>query len=98
MSQQVASRPLQDTDDRGGDTRLQQLETRSEAKHSKIVDQCPLSGSSQNRPAAETSKLLKDEPLFQRATQTYRWALPLINTLGMKFEGAAGGLICSSSD
>jgi hypothetical protein len=26
-----------------------------------------------------------DELLFQRATQTYLWALPLINTLGMKF-------------
>jgi hypothetical protein len=39
----------------------------------------------ENRPMPETSKLLKDELLFQRATQTYLWALPLINTLGMKF-------------
>jgi hypothetical protein len=39
----------------------------------------------ENRPTPETSKLLKDELLFQRATQTYLWALPLINTLGMKF-------------
>lgn len=39
----------------------------------------------ENRPTAETSKLLADELLFQRATQTYLWALPLINTLGMKF-------------
>ena len=39
---------------------------------------------SENRPTPETSKLLKDELLFQRATQTYLWALPLINTLGMK--------------
>jgi hypothetical protein len=38
----------------------------------------------EGRPTAETSKLLKDELLFQRATQTYLWALPLINTLGMK--------------
>src|SRR5215472_10124449 len=38
----------------------------------------------ENRPTAETAKLLKDELLFQRATQTYLWALPLINTLGMK--------------
>src|SRR5215831_19509330 len=38
----------------------------------------------QNRPIKETSQLLKDELLFQRATQTYLWALPLINTLGMK--------------
>jgi hypothetical protein len=40
---------------------------------------------SENRPTPETGKLLKDELLFQRATQTYLWALPLINTLGMKF-------------
>ena len=39
---------------------------------------------SENRPTPETAKLLKDELLFQRATQTYLWALPLINTLGMK--------------
>lgn len=38
----------------------------------------------ENRPTPETSALLKDELLFQRATQTYLWALPLINTLGMK--------------
>ena len=38
-----------------------------------------------NRPTPETAKLLRDELLFQRATQTYLWALPLINTLGMKF-------------
>src|SRR5215467_5860423 len=39
----------------------------------------------ENRPTSETTKLLKYELLFQRATQTYLWALPLINTLGMKF-------------
>jgi hypothetical protein len=39
----------------------------------------------ENRPTPETMKLLKDEVLFQRATQTYLWALPLIGTLGMKF-------------
>ena len=39
----------------------------------------------ENRPTAETSKLLKDELLFQRATQAYLWAVALINTLGMKF-------------
>jgi hypothetical protein len=38
----------------------------------------------ENRPTAETAKLLREELLFQRATQTYLWALPLINTLGMK--------------
>src|SRR5262245_60514594 len=38
----------------------------------------------ENRPSAETAKTLREELLFQRATQTYLWALPLINTLGMK--------------
>jgi hypothetical protein len=35
------------------------------------------------RPTQETAQTLRDELLFQRATQTYLWALPLINTLGM---------------
>ena len=39
---------------------------------------------SENRPTPDTAAMLKDELLFQRATQTYLWALPLINTLGMK--------------
>ena len=38
----------------------------------------------ENRPTEETEQALRDELLFQRATQTYLWALPLINTLGMK--------------
>jgi hypothetical protein len=38
----------------------------------------------EGRPTAETAAALKEELLFQRATQTYLWALPLINTLGMK--------------
>src|SRR6516164_6510304 len=38
----------------------------------------------ESRPSSDTAKLLKDELLFQRATQIYLWALPLINTLGMK--------------
>ncbi|GAO44041.1 hypothetical protein FPE01S_03_00810 [Flavihumibacter petaseus NBRC 106054] len=37
-----------------------------------------------NRPTAAQSKLLKDQLLFQRACQTYLWAMPLVNTLGMK--------------
>jgi len=37
-----------------------------------------------DRPTAETSRLLQDELLFQRATQVYLWAMPLINTMGMK--------------
>ncbi len=39
----------------------------------------------ENRPTTETAQTLRDELLFQRATQTYLWALPLINTIGMKF-------------
>ena len=38
----------------------------------------------ENRPSKEAAQTLRDELLFQRATQTYLWALPLINTLGMK--------------
>ena len=38
----------------------------------------------EGRPTKETAKTLQDELLFQRATQIYLWALPLINTLGMK--------------
>jgi len=38
----------------------------------------------ENRPTQETAQSLRDELLFQRATQAYLWALPLINTLGMK--------------
>lgn len=36
------------------------------------------------RPTADTAKSLKDELLFQRATQTYLWAMPLLNTMGMR--------------
>jgi hypothetical protein len=38
----------------------------------------------ENRIAAGSAQTLMDELLFQRATQTYLWALPLINTLGRK--------------
>jgi len=38
----------------------------------------------ENRPTRETARTLRDELLFQRATQAYLWAMPLINTLGMK--------------
>lgn len=37
-----------------------------------------------NRPTAETSKTLLEEMTFQRAMQTYLWALPLLNTAGMR--------------
>jgi hypothetical protein len=39
---------------------------------------------SENRPTPDTAHTLRDELLFQRATQAYLWALPLFNTLGMK--------------
>src|SRR6476659_4790861 len=39
---------------------------------------------SENRPTKETTQILRDELLFQRATQIYLWALPLLNTLGMQ--------------
>ena len=39
----------------------------------------------QNRPTPETAETLRRELEFQQATQAYLWALPLINTLGMKF-------------
>ena len=38
----------------------------------------------ENWPTRETARTLRDELLFQRATQAYLWAMPLINTLGMK--------------
>jgi len=41
-----------------------------------------------NRPTAATSQALLEELTFQRAEQTYLWALPLLNTAGMR-DGAA---------
>ncbi len=38
----------------------------------------------ENRPTEETAQTLRNELLFQRATQVYLWAMPLVNTLGMK--------------
>lgn len=38
-----------------------------------------------NRPTDETAATLRRELLFQQAVQAYLYALPLINTLGMKF-------------
>jgi hypothetical protein len=36
------------------------------------------------RATAETAQALREELLYERAVQAYLWALPLINTLGMK--------------
>jgi hypothetical protein len=38
----------------------------------------------EGQPTRETAQTLKDELLFQRATQTYLWAMPAIMTLGMQ--------------
>jgi hypothetical protein len=38
----------------------------------------------EGRPTPKTAKTLKDELLFQRASQIYLWALPVINLYGMK--------------
>ncbi|EJM62484.1 DUF1254 domain-containing protein [Pseudomonas sp. GM48] len=51
-----------------------------EASFNKLAD-LPFT---QGRPTKEAAQILRDELLFQRATQTYLWALPLINTLGMQ--------------
>ena len=42
----------------------------------------------QNRPTEEAARTLMEELTFQRATQSYLWALPLLNTMGMR-DGAA---------
>ncbi len=38
----------------------------------------------QNRPTEATARTLQEELTFQRATQTYLWAMPLLNTMGMR--------------
>lgn len=38
----------------------------------------------EGRPTKETAQTLSDELVFERATQIYLWAMPLINTLGMQ--------------
>lgn len=38
----------------------------------------------EGRPTAETAQRLKEELLFQHASQIYLWALPVINIHGMK--------------
>ncbi|HMD96593.1 MAG TPA: DUF1254 domain-containing protein [Terriglobia bacterium] len=53
---------------------------RAEANFNKLAD-LPFA---EGRPTKETAQTLSDEPLFQRATQTYLWAMPLVNTLGMQ--------------
>jgi hypothetical protein len=38
----------------------------------------------EGRATPETAQTLRDELLYQRVTQAYLWALPFLNTLGMK--------------
>ncbi len=38
----------------------------------------------ENLPTKEATQTLRDELLFQRATQVCLWALPVLNTMGMK--------------
>ena len=52
--------------------------------HTTRYDALAESPMADDRPTPETAKLLREELLFQRATQIYLWALPLMNTLGMK--------------
>ena len=59
------------------------MPTSAQAQQSRF-DALAASPMSENRPTPQSARTLMDELLFQRATQTYLWALPLINTLGMK--------------
>src|SRR5262245_41499395 len=71
-------------DTSGGGSSLATREiTTNPAKNSRFDELANLPFA-ENRPTKETTQILRDELLFQRATQTYLWALPLINTLGMK--------------
>lgn len=56
-------------------------QTLAQEAHFKKLANLPFS---EGRPTKETSQTLRDELLFQRAIQTYLWAMPLINTLGMQ--------------
>jgi hypothetical protein len=52
--------------------------------HAVVVDELANMPFAENRPTQETAQALREELLFQRAMQTYLWALPLISTLGMQ--------------
>ena len=57
------------------------LSTSPAIQHQEMVAGIPFR---ENRAVGETAQTLRDELLYHRATQTYLWALPLINTLGMQ--------------
>lgn len=52
----------------------------SHAQHSRF-DELANAAFEENRPTAESAQMLRDELLFQRATQAYLWALPLMTAL-----------------
>ncbi len=49
-----------------------------------IADEISALSFHDGRPSVEAAETLRDLLLFQRAVQTYLWALPLLNTLGMQ--------------
>ena len=66
-----------------GCTKPEPVQVKGPARESRF-DELANAPFKENRPTKETEQTLRDELLFQRATQTYLWALPLINTLGMQ--------------
>jgi hypothetical protein len=58
-----------------------QIYTSPSIQHQEKIANLPFA---ENRATADTAQTLRDELLFHRATQTYLWGLPLINTLGMQ--------------
>ena len=67
--------PLKETE-----TTMNTTETKS-IQHQEQITALPFV---ENRATAESAQTLRDEMLYHRATQTFLWALPLINTLGMQ--------------
>jgi hypothetical protein len=63
------------------DAQVRDPATSRSIEHQTFLSELPFV---ENRPTLESARTLQDELLFHRATQTYLWALPLINTLGMK--------------
>ena len=50
----------------------------------KRASSCAAPAAIEGRPNDEAPRTLLEELLFQRAVQAYLWAMPLVNTLGMK--------------
>src|SRR5258708_32481340 len=56
-------------------------QARAQETHFSELANLPFAG---GRSAADATEQVDGDLLFQRATQTYLWAMPLINTLGMQ--------------